>query len=313
MALEHVVALAGGVGGAKLALGLLRILRPEQLTVIINTADDFVYYGLPISPDLDTVMYTLAGVANPETGWGVAGDTTHMLDMLARYGEAPWFRLGDRDLATHLLRAAWLAQGQTLTQVTRRLTEALGVQSALLPMTDAPVRTIVYTREQGRLEFQEYFVRYRWQPVVERIEYVGAESAPPTPEVMAALAAADVVVICPSNPLLSVAPILTLSGVRAALRQKPCVAVSPIVAGQALKGPAAKLMAELGWDVSPLAVVRYYGDLLDGFVLDVRDRDGFSDQDFPCRVLVTDTVMQNDGDKLRLAREILRWTEESLC
>jgi len=313
MALEHVVALAGGVGGAKLALGLLRALRPEQLTVIVNTADDFVYYGLPISPDLDTVMYTLAGVANPETGWGVADDTTHMLDMLTRYGEAPWFRLGDRDLATHLLRAMWLAQGQTLTQVTRRLTEALGVQSALLPMTDAPVRTIVYTREQGRLEFQEYFVRYCWQPVVERIEYVGAESAPPTPEVMAALAAADVVVICPSNPLLSIAPILALSGVRAALRQKPCVAVSPIVAGQALKGPAAKLMAELSWDVSPLAVVRYYGDLLDGFVLDVRDRDGFSDQDFPCRVLVTDTVMQNDGDKLRLAREILRWTEESLC
>ncbi len=313
MALEHVVALAGGVGGAKLALGLLRALRPEQLTVIVNTADDFVYYGLPISPDLDTVMYTLAGIANPETGWGVAADTTHMLDMLARYGEAPWFRLGDHDLATHLLRAAWLAQGQTLTQVTRRLAEALGVQSALLPMTDAPVHTIVYTREQGRLEFQEYFVRYRWQPVVERIEYAGAESALPTPAVLAALAAADIVVICPSNPLLSVAPILALSGVRAALRQKPCVAVSPIVAGQALKGPAAKLMAELGWDVSPLAVARYYGDLLDGFVLDVRDRDGFSDQDFPCRVLVTDTVMQNDGDKLRLAREILRWTEESLC
>lgn len=313
MALERVVALAGGVGGAKLALGLSRALRPEQLTVVVNTADDFVLYGLPISPDLDTVMYTLSGIANPETGWGVAGDTTHMLDMLARYGETPWFRLGDRDLATHLLRAAGLAQGQRLTQVTRRLAAALGVQSALLPMTDAPVRTIVHTREQGHLEFQEYFVRYRWQPVVERIEYAGAESALPTSEVMTALAAADVVVICPSNPLLSVAPILALSGVRAALRQKPCVAVSPIVAGQALKGPAAKLMAELGWDVSPLAVAHYYGDLLAGFVLDVQDRDGFSDQDFPCRVLVTDTIMQDDGDKLRLAREILRWIEESLC
>ncbi len=313
MALERVVALAGGVGGAKLALGLSRALRPEQLTVVVNTADDFVLYGLPISPDLDTVMYTLSGVANPETGWGVAGDTTHMLDMLARYGESPWFRLGDRDLATHLLRASWLAQGQTLTQVTQRLAEALGVQNALLPMTDAPVRTIVHTREQGRLEFQEYFVRYRWQPTVERIEYVGAESALPTPEVLAALAAADVVVICPSNPMLSVAPILALCGVRAALRQKPCVAVSPIVAGQALKGPAAKLMAELGWDVSPLVVARYYGDLLTGFVLDVRDRDGFADQDFPCRVLVTDTIMQDDGDKLRLAREILCWIEEALC
>jgi LPPG:FO 2-phospho-L-lactate transferase len=305
----NVVALAGGVGGAKLAYGLSRVLPGEQLTIIVNTADDFCLYGLAISPDLDTVMYTLAGVANPETGWGIAGDTTQMLDMLARYGELPWFRLGDRDLATHLLRTFWLAEGQTLTRVTRRLCDGLSILHRILPMTDSSVRTMVTTKELGTLAFQEYFVQHRWQPTVESLDYMGAERAQLSDEVKRAMALADVVVVCPSNPWLSVAPILEVPGFKALLGQKTCIAVSPIVGGKAIKGPAAKLMAELGWPVSPKSVADYYGDLLAGFVLDERDAAAFTEGDSSCRVLTTDIIMRDDRDKIRLAREILEWIE----
>ena len=255
-------------------------------------------------------MYTLAGVANPETGWGLAGDTTEMLTMLRRYGEAPWFGLGDRDLATHLLRTQYLAEGQSLTQATDRLCKALGIPQTILPMSDDPVRTLVETVEYGQLAFQEYFVKHRWQPVVKQLSYAGAASARPSAAALKAVQEADAVVICPSNPLLSIAPILAVPGLGDVLAQRPVIAVTPIVAGGALKGPAAKLMHELGWTVSPPSVAAYYGDLLDGFVLDRQDAEAYRQADFRCRLFVAETVMVSEQDKMRLARQVVGWAEE---
>lgn len=306
----NMVALAGGVGGAKLADGLAQVLPPEDLTVIVNTADDFEWYGLHISPDLDTVMYTLAGAANPVTGWGLAGDTFQALEMLGRYGQEIWFHVGDRDLATHVLRTHWLREGLTLTAVTGALARALGVQVTILPMSDARVRTVVET-DEGTLPFQEYFVRRAWQPVVRGIRFEGVRAARPTFAVMATLRSADAVILCPSNPFVSIGPILALPGVREALRNAPrVVAVSPIVGGQALKGPAAKIMAELGQPVSPVSVAQGYGDFLSGFVLDWADQ---AEADriaaMGIRPFVTDTIMRDRADRARLAREILGMVE----
>lgn len=302
----NVIALAGGVGGAKLADGLAQVLPPEDLTIIVNTADDFEWYGLHISPDLDTVMYTLAGAANPVTGWGLAGDTFQALEMLGRYGQEIWFHVGDGDLATHVLRTHWLREGLTLTAVTGALAHALGVQVTILPMSDAPVRTVVET-DEGPLPFQEYFVRRAWQPVVRSIRFEGVGAARPTFAVMATLRSADAVILCPSNPFVSIGPILALPGVREALRNAPrVVAVSPIVGGQALKGPAAKMMAELGQPISPVSVAQGYGDFLSGFVLDWADQ---AEADriaaMGIRPFVTDTIMRDRADRARLAREIL--------
>ncbi|NWF68948.1 MAG: 2-phospho-L-lactate transferase [Chloroflexi bacterium] len=305
---KNVVALVGGVGGAKLAHGLAQILAPEQLTIIVNTADDFDLYGLRICPDSDTIMYTLAGLVDKSNGWGIGGDTTHMLGALRRYGQDTWFRLGDQDMATHVLRTSWLRAGCTQTQVTARLAAALGVRPQILPMSDEPVATLIDTVEYGELAFQHYFVRYRWQPTVKGLRYVGAEQARLTPQVTAALAKADVILIAPSNPWLSVAPILAVPGMRAALvaRPIPRVAVTPIIAGQAVKGPAAKLMVELGYLPSAAAVAAYYGDLINGFVYDKRD----SGLSFPAlRAVALDTWMQSEGDRVILAREILTWIE----
>jgi len=306
----RVVALAGGVGGAKLAFGLSRILPPGQLTVIGNIADDFELYGLHISPDLDTLMYTLAGVANPATGWGIADDTWEMLDMLRRYGEDTWFRLGDRDVATHLLRTHWLAQGMTLTEVTNRLASRLGLQHRLLPVTDDPVATMVDTVEHGTLGFQEYFVRWRWQPTARRVWFRGIEQARMTEAVAVALQEARLIVFCPSNPVLSIQPILAVPGVRELLeaRRGTCIAVSPFVGGKAVKGPASKLMPELGLGISPDDLLRYYSGLLDGLVIDESDRPDLSDGETP--VLVTLTLMQSDEDKVRLAETVLEWARE---
>ncbi len=305
---RNVVALAGGVGGAKLALGLAKTLSPDRLTIIGNVADDFVHYGLHISPDLDTVMYTLAGIANPLTGWGLDGDTWRMFDMLARYGEDVWFRLGDKDLATHVLRSYWLSQNVPLTTITARLSKQLGVGPRLLPVTDEAVATMVDTREHGVLGFQEYFVRHRWQPTVTRVWFEGVETAHMTDQVAAALASADLIVMCPSNPVLSIAPILAVPGVRELICQRRgiCVAVSPFIGGNAVKGPAAKLLPELGLDISAAGVAHYYAGLLNGLVVDEADR-AQTARGVDVPVLVTRTLMQSEDDKRRLAEEVIAW------
>jgi LPPG:FO 2-phospho-L-lactate transferase len=302
----RVVALVGGVGGAKLAYGLSQLIAPENLTILVNNGDDFWHYGLRICPDLDTVMYTLSGLVDKTNGWGVAGDTIAMLDALRNLGEQPWFRLGDRDLATHLVRTSRLRAGESLTDITRSLSAALGIQASLLPVTNDDVPTIVSTREYGDLDFQTYFVRYRWQPSVSAIRYQGAESARLSDSALAAIQSADLILIAPSNPWLSVGPMLAIPPMREALlaRDVPRIAISPIVAGQAIKGPAAKLMAELGYSVTPHTVAAYYGDIINGFVYDRQDSDLVVET---VRTLVTDTVMKNEADRVRLAGEILAW------
>jgi LPPG:FO 2-phospho-L-lactate transferase len=301
----RVVVLAGGVGGARLTFGLQRALAPEELTVIVNTGDDFDHLGLRICPDLDTVTYTLAGLANPETGWGLAGDSYEALAALERVGGPAWFRLGDRDLATHLQRTALLAQGLRLTEVTARISTALGVKPRVLPMTDDTVATKVVTPE-GEIDFQDYFVRRRCEPVVMGMRFEGIEAAQPSREAVAALADADGVVIAPSNPFVSVEPILGLPGVRDAVASKPAVAVSPIVGGQAIKGPAAKMLRELGQDVSAAGVARRYAGLVDGFVMDRQDDSlegevaalGFETE-------LAQTIMRSDDERESLARVCL--------
>lgn len=304
----NVAVLVGGVGGAKLAYGLARILPAGQLTVIVNTADDFWLYGLRICPDLDTIMYTLAGIVDKTNGWGVGGDTAGMLDALRRYGQDTWFRLGDQDVATHLLRTHWLDVGDTLTTVTARLAGALGVPHPILPMTDDPVATIVNTVEHGELEFQAYFVRHRWQPTVLSLRVQGIESARMTPEVRAALEQADVILIGPSNPWLSIDPILMLPGMRSLLAARPVprVAVTPIVGGRAIKGPAAKLMLELGYEPSPEGVARHYGEAINGFVYDRSD--GELAIALP-HVAAFETIMKSDHDKVFLAESVLEWIQ----
>jgi LPPG:FO 2-phospho-L-lactate transferase len=308
VAINRLVVLVGGVGGVKLVHGLTHLLAPEQLTVIVNTGDDFSHYGLRVSPDLDTIMYTLSGLVNRENGWGVADDTTHMLEAMQRYGEDMWFRLGDRDMATHLLRTHWLREGLTLTEVTQRLTKSVGINHQILPMTDAPVATIIDTVEYGELEFQVYFVRHRWQPTARAIHYVGADSAGLSAEAQAALAKADAIIISPSNPWLSIAPILAVPGMRAAIegRNVPRIAISPIIQGQAVKGPTAKLMTELGYELSAVAVAKYYASIINGFVYDVRD-EGLQ---FPTgNAAMMDTLMQSEADRVRLAQNVLSWIE----
>ncbi len=309
----NIVALAGGVGGAKLADGLQHLLA-DHLTVIANTGDDFELLGLRISPDLDTVMYTLAGLANPETGWGIEGDTFDGLEMIARYRGEDWFRLGDRDLATHILRTQRLREGKRLSDVTYTLSRALGVRATLLPMTDQAVRTLVNT-DEGELPFQEYFVRRRWQPVLRSIRFSGIEQAHPADGTLAALARADAIVLCPSNPLVSIAPILAVPEMRAALKGQaiPKIAVSPIVGGEALKGPAGKMFHEMGVEPSAFAVAQSYAGLINGFVMDRVDA-GMADQiqNLGMDVRVTNTVMGSVADRVRLAQEIIDWIAHKL-
>jgi LPPG:FO 2-phospho-L-lactate transferase len=304
-----VVALAGGVGGAKLAAGLQSVLPAGELSVVVNTADDFDLWGLHICPDLDTVMYTLAGIANPETGWGIAGESFETLNMLERYGEDTWFKLGDRDLATHLLRTARLRLGEMLTEVTDELSRALGVESVMLPMTDDTVSTVLETPE-GWLEFQEYFVRRGQRDEVLAVELRGIEDAKPSAEVLAAISGADAIIFCPSNPVVSVGPILAVPGMREALTSSraPKVAVSPIVGGRALKGPADKMLLSLGHEVSASGVAAMYSGLVDGMVVDsVDEEERAGIEDIGMRVLVTNSVMRDARDRARLARETLEF------
>lgn len=310
MALK-VVVLVGGVGGAKLAHGLDQILEPEQLTVIVNTGDDFWHQGLRICPDLDTVMYTLSGLVNKSFGWGVADDTRQVLAGLQRYGVDTWFGIGDQDIATHLIRTQAWHEGQRLTEITQRLTGALGIKCTVLPMTDAPVATRVDTVEAGELEFQEYFVKMRWQPTVKSLRLDGIEAARISPEVAAALAEADVILFGPSNPWLSIRPILAVPGMEAALvgRDVPRVAITPIIEGRAVKGPASKLMTELGYEAAAQTVMQYYGAVINGFVYDERDGDLPVVQAQQPRVVAFDTMMHSDTDRAVLARKVLDWIE----
>ncbi len=306
-----IVVLAGGVGGAKLAHGFAQLDLGDRLAVVVNTADDFELYGLAISPDLDTVLYTLAGIANPVTGWGILGDTANTLAMIGRYGESTWFWLGDRDLATHILRTEQLRRGMRLTEVTRTLATALGVTARILPMTDHPVRTIVSTPE-GDLPFQDYFVRRRQRDTVLAVRFEGIEDAHPTPDVEQALDEATVIVLAPSNPIVSLGPILALPGFRERLRRAPVpiVAVSPIVGGRALKGPADRMLASLGHEVSPVGVARLYQDVVDGLVVDIRDAHlAPAVEALGLAVHLTDTVMQVERDRARVARETLAFAQ----
>ncbi len=307
---QRVVVLVGGVGGAKLVLGLQQVLPPENLTVIVNTGDDFWHYGLRICPDLDTVLYTLSGRVDRKNGWGLAGDTRTTLEALRELGEAPWFGLGDRDIATHMLRTHLLREGYSLSRVVERLAQGLAVQPRVLPMTDDTVATRVQTAEYGELEFQEYFVRHRWQPTVQSLRYEGADQATLPDAVRHALQQADVILFGPSNPWLSIAPILAVPGMQEALvaADVPRVAVTPIVEGRSLKGPAAKLMRELGYEVTVSAVARFYDSVINNFIYDERDNPFWGGQ---VRLHALDTIMQTDADKARLARQILEWVRET--
>lgn len=302
----NVVVLVGGVGGAKLAYGLAQVLSPDELTVIVNTGDDAWMYGLRICPDLDTIMYTLSGLVDQTNGWGIAGDTRHALDALKRYGEDTWFGLGDQDFATHILRTAALQAGESLTEVTGRLTKKLGIPQRILPMTDAPVATMVDTEEYGEIDFQTYFVRYRWQPSVKSLRLAGIENASLSQPVQDALDKADIILIGPSNPWLSIDPILAVPGMRDCITARPIprVAVSPIVGGKAVKGPADKIMKELGYEQSAAAIVGYYGDLINGFVYDQTDA-GLS-LSLP-HAASYETIMKSNEDKILLAQNVLDW------
>jgi LPPG:FO 2-phospho-L-lactate transferase len=300
-----VVALSGGVGGARLLHGLSRVLPPEALSVIVNTGDDFEHWGLSISPDLDTVMYTLADLAPEERGWGLSEESFHALEMVRRYGGDDWFALGDRDLATHLIRSEALRRGESLTAVTRRMNKALGVHCHVLPMADAPCRTIVHTTTHGPLPFQIWFVRHRAEPPVERVEFQG--SPPAAPGLIDAIARAEVVIIGPSNPYVSIDPIFSLPGVRDAVFARPVVAVSPIVHGAAVKGPLARMIVDLaGEAASPAALVRHYGAGLRGMIVERGDEG--SVREIPVRA--ADTIMKTRADSARLAREVLDFAEE---
>jgi LPPG:FO 2-phospho-L-lactate transferase len=316
----NIVTLAGGVGGAKLAQGLALTSTPTLprldgegskgggLTIIVNTGDDFEWHGLYVCPDLDTVTYTLGGIANNISGWGVAGDTFEAIGALQRLGVEPWFKIGDRDLATHVYRTELLRQGKTLTEATQIITRALGIEATIFPMTDDRFRTMVET-DQGVLEFQEYFVRRQWQPVIKRIIFDGAETARATPQVIKALQQADAIILAPSNPFVSVDPILALTpypSPKLGEGSKAIAAVSPIVDGQAIKGPAAKMFRELGWEPSALAVAQHYQGFVTHFVLDQLDAlQENAIRSLGMKTLVTNTIMQSVEDRQRLAETVL--------
>ncbi len=301
-----VLALSGGIGGAKLALGLYRTLPPGTLTVVANTGDDFEHLGLSVSPDLDTLLYTLAGIDNSETGWGRRDETWTFMAALESLGGETWFKLGDGDLATHIERTRRLAAGESLAQVTDDFRRRLGISAQLLPMTDDRVRTRLLT-PGGWLDFQDYFVRRQCAPSVRKIAFAGAKTAHPHPDFVAALANQNLrmVVICPSNPFISIDPILSLPGVPEALRscRAPVVAVSPIIGGRAVKGPTAKIMAELGLPVGAAAVARHYGDILDHYVIDEADVAAMESLDLP--FTATRTLMETLADRDALARVVL--------
>ncbi len=301
------IALSGGVGGAKLCFGLAQILEPDELRIVVNTGDDDEFHGLYVCPDLDTVIYTLAGLSNPHTGWGVKNETFAALSALDRLGQETWFGLGDQDLATHIVRTRMLREGKSLSEVAEFLCDRLGVRHPVIPMSDDRVRTAVIT-DMGELSFQTYFVKHRCEPAVSDLKFAGSRSAEISAKFRESLDSRDALIFCPSNPYLSVAPILSIPGVRSAIEnfEGPRLAVSPIVGGQALKGPAAKILAEMGEDVSCIGVARQYIGLCDTFVIDELDS-GLAGEirDMGMDVLVLNTIMNNNRDKIELARNLL--------
>ena len=300
-----IVALAGGVGGAKLANGFAQIQPPEDLTIIVNTGDDFEHLGLYICPDLDTVCYTLAGLSNPETGWGRIDESWHAVENISKLGGPDWFRLGDRDLGTHLERTRRIRTGQTLSQITQDFCAAWEIGATVLPMSDEPIPTIVLT-DEGELAFQEYFVHRRCEPKVCGFRFDGIDVASPAPGVIPAIRDADLIVICPSNPWVSIDPILALPGIRSELYTRPVVAVSPIISGKAVKGPVVKMYTELGVEPSALAVANHYQDIIDGFVFDIRDKNLLSDINrLNVSILNVDTLMNSATQQKRLAQDIV--------
>ncbi|CAN5363559.1 2-phospho-L-lactate transferase [soil metagenome] len=306
-----VVTLAGGVGGAKMAQGLQRALGLGELTVIVNTADDFELHGLRISPDLDTVLYTLAGLANPATGWGISGDTLINQNAMTRLGEEPWFLLGDQDLATHILRTARMQVGATLSQVIADFARSLDVPAAILPVTDHDIRTFVET-PSGTFAFQDYFVRRHQTDDVLGIRIAGIEQAKPTDAVLDAIAAAEVIVLAPSNPIVSIGPILDIPGIREALGRSKAVkiGVSPIIGGQALKGPADKMLKTLGHESSALGVAKIYAGLLDGFVIDQVDAELLPQiEALGLPAIALQSIMGDAEDRQRFALEVLDFAD----
>ena len=304
----NITALAGGVGASKLLLGLYETSDPARLTAIVNTGDDVTLHNLKISPDLDIVTYTLAGIIDPKKGWGFRGETFHLLKRLAVFGRVNWFNLGDRDLATHIHRTAMLAEGKTLTDTAESIRLALGVKSRILPMCNEPVPTIIESNE-GSLHFQEYLVKRRAEPVVKKIRFDGIENAKPAPGVLEAIRAADHIIICPSNPLISIGPILAVPGIREALRARRAdvVAVCPIVGGKSLKGPSDKMLAQLGHDSSAAGVAKLYADFTATFVIDPVDESQLSTiEKLDMKVAVVPTVMTTRADKRKLASALLK-------
>ena len=310
-----ILALAGGVGGGKLARGLTAVLPPEQLVIVVNTADDFVHLGLHISPDIDSVLYALADRNDPERGWGLAGETWNFMAAMEALGGDTWFKIGDRDHATHVLRTQELATGRSLSDATSLLARRFGIAHTVAPMTDNPVRSIVDT-DEGPLAFQDYFVRRQCQPAFRGVTFQCASNAKPSKAFHDALDRAQAIVITPSNPFVSIHPILALPDVADAIRgtRRPVVAVSPIVGGKALKGPLGKMMSERGLDPSALGVARHYGPLVDGWIIDTVDRDlAPAIEALGCRVKTCNTIMRTLDDKSRLAREAVEFTHQFSC
>ena len=304
---QKITALAGGVGASKLLLGLYEVMDPADLTIIVNTGDDIVLHGLKISPDLDIVTYTLAGIVDPAKGWGIRGETFHALKRLVGYGRADWFNLGDRDLATHIHRSALLEEGGTLSEAAESIRTGLGVKARILPMSDQPVPTIIESNE-GAMHFQKYLVKRRAEPIVEGIRFAGVEAARPAPGVLEAISEARRIIVCPSNPLISIGPILAVPGVRAKLRSRKAdvLAVCPIVGGKSLKGPSDRMLAQLGYEPTALGVAKLYMDFTGTFVIDPADKaQAGVISESSMRVEILRTVMKTHAHKLKLARALL--------
>jgi len=309
-----ITVLTGGTGGAKFVDGLRRILPPEELTIVVNTGDDHEWWGLYVSPDIDSITYVLAGILSTERGWGVRGDTFHCLQAMKQLGEPNWFSVGDRDLATHLLRTQLLSRGRTLTQATQTIAEKLGVRSCVLPMSDQRIETRVQTPD-GEFSFEEYFVKRRCQDPVKSVRFVGAADSKPAPGVLEAIAQADAVLIAPSNPITSIGPILAVPGIRGGLRDAAAkvVAVSPIIGNTAVSGPAASLMAAQNFSASIRGVAEYYADFLDGLIVHDSDADAARPlANHNLEIKSTDILMRTDDDRARIARTVLELARPEL-